>query len=303
MLQLNDITLDKKEYLNRFLHRGKSRNSEFSFAYLYTWRKSYDVKYAVFDDMLCILPKHYGVSRCASFPLGYENPDGSFRDTKPFIEEIIKYFKSVGEEPIIHLYDENSMKLLVKEFPDRFIITENRNNFDYVYKTEDLINLSGKRYHSKKNHINKFKRLYPDWEYCKLTAKDRDECLALFDRWQDGKDLDPESIAEEREALCEFLETPDLLGCSGGGLRVDGRLAAFSFGEQLGQDTALIHFEHISPEYDGAFPMINQQFLTNEWNNLTYVNREEDMGIPGMRKAKESYHPIFMIKKYAATLK
>ncbi len=303
MLELNDITLDKKELIDGFLKRRKSRNSEFSFSYLYMWRKSYDMKYAITDDMLCILPKHTGGPRSASFPIGFENPDGTSRSIKKFVETLLEYFKESGEEPLIHLYDEGTMELLVKEFPDKFIITEDRNNFDYVYRVDELTKLSGKKFHSKKNHINKFKKMYPDWEYCRLSPENNGECMALFDEWQTDKGWEAESIGEEREALCEFLNNRDALGYIGGGIRVGGRLVAFSFGEALGADTAVIHFEHVDPNCEGAFAIINQQFLEHEWQNYTYVNREEDMGIPGMRKAKESYHPAFMIKKYVATLK
>lgn len=303
MLELNDITLDKKELIDGFLKRRRSRNSEFSFSYLYMWRKSYDMKYAITDDMLCILPKHTGGPRSASFPIGFENPDGTSRSIKKFVETLLEYFKESGEEPLIHLYDESTMELLVKEFPDKFIITEDRNNFDYVYRVDELTNLSGKKFHSKKNHINKFKKMYPDWEYCRLSPENNGECMALFDEWQTDKGWEAESIGEEREALCEFLNNRDTLGYIGGGIRIGGRLVAFSFGEALGADTAVIHFEHVDPNCEGAFAIINQQFLEHEWQNYTYVNREEDMGIPGMRKAKESYHPAFMIKKYVATLK
>lgn len=303
MLELNDVTLDKKELIDGFLKRRKSRNSEFSFSYLYMWRKSYDMKYAITDDMLCILPKHTGGPRSASFPIGFENPDGTSRSIKKFVETLLEYFKENGEEPLIHLYDESTMELLVKEFPDKFIITEDRNNFDYVYRVDELTKLSGKKFHSKKNHINKFKKMYPDWEYCRLSPENNGECMALFDEWQTDKGWEAESIGEEREALCEFLNNRDALGYIGGGIRVGGRLVAFSFGEALGADTAVIHFEHVDPNCEGAFAIINQQFLEHEWQNYTYVNREEDMGIPGMRKAKESYHPAFMIKKYVATLK
>lgn len=303
MLELNDVTLDKKELIDSFLKRRKSRNSEFSFSYLYMWRKSYDMKYAITDDMLCILPKHTGGPRSASFPIGFENPDGTSRSIKKFVETLLEYFKENGEEPLIHLYDESTMELLVKEFPDKFIITEDRNNFDYVYRVDELTKLSGKKFHSKKNHINKFKKMYPDWEYCRLSPENNGECMALFDEWQTDKGWEAESIGEEREALCEFLNNRDTLGYIGGGIRVGGRLVAFSFGEALGADTAVIHFEHVDPNCEGAFAIINQQFLEHEWQNYTYVNREEDMGIPGMRKAKESYHPAFMIKKYVATLK
>ena len=293
MLELNDITLDKKELIDSFLKRRKSRNSEFSFSYLYMWRKSYDMKYAITDDMLCILPKHTGGPR-------FENPDGTSRSIKKFVGTLLEYFKESGEEPLIHLYDESTMELLVKEFPDKFIITEDRNNFDYVYRVDELTKLSGKKFHSKKNHINKFKKMYPDWEYCRLSPENNGECMALFDEWQTDKGWEAESIGEEREALCEFLNNRDTLGYIGGGIRVGGRLVAFSFGEALGADTAVIH---VDPNCEGAFAIINQQFLEHEWQDYTYVNREEDMGIPGMRKAKESYHPAFMIKKYVATLK
>lgn len=303
MLELNDITLDKKELIDGFLKRRKSRNSEFSFSYLYMWRKSYDMKYAITDDMLCILPKHTGGPRSASFPIGFENPDGTSRSIKKFVETLLEYFKESGEEPLIHLYDESTMELLVKEFPDKFIITEDRNNFDYVYRVDELTKLSGKKFHSKKNHINKFKKMYPDWEYCRLSPENNGECMTLFDEWQTDKGWEAESIGEEREALCEFLNNRDTLGYIGGGIRIGGRLVAFSFGEALGADTAVIHFEHVDPNCEGAFAIINQQFLEHEWQNYIYVNREEDMGIPGMRKAKESYHPAFMIKKYVATLK
>ena len=120
MLELNDITLDKKELIDSFLKRRKSRNSEFSFSYLYMWRKSYDMKYAITDDMLCILPKHTGGPRSASFPIGFENPDGTSRSIKKFVGTLLEYFKESGEEPLIHLYDESTMELLVKEFPDKF---------------------------------------------------------------------------------------------------------------------------------------------------------------------------------------
>ena len=172
MLELNDITLDKKELIDGFLKRRKSRNSEFSFSYLYMWRKSYDMKYAITDDMLCILPKHTGGPRSASFPIGFENPDGTSRSIKKFVETLLEYFKESGEEPLIHLYDEGTMELLVKEFPDKFIITEDRNNFDYVYRVDELTKLSGKKFHSKKNHINKFKKMYPRLGVLQAVARE-----------------------------------------------------------------------------------------------------------------------------------
>lgn len=303
MLELKDITLDEQERIEKILKRREGRNSESSFAYFYIWSKGYNMKYAILDDMMCISAKHKSAPQSVSFPIGYENSDGSVKDVKHFIEEILDYFNEIGERPLFHLYNDRNVQMLEESFPGRFEIKEERNSFDYVYKSEDLINLSGKRYHSKKNHVNRFKKLYPDWEYCRLTEENSGECLELFDKWLGGKETEERGVAEERVALAELLNNCGRLNITGGGIRVGGELAAFSFGEAVSSDTAVIHFEHADPKYSGAFNMINQQFVKNEWSGYTYINREEDMGIEGMRKAKESYRPIFMAKKYSATLK
>ncbi len=301
MLSLNEITIDKKELIEEYLKRRLSRNSEFSFTNLFMWRKSYDMRYVIIDDMLCIMPKHADGPRSATFPIGFVDKDGRERGIKPVIEKLTEYFEEIGEVPLIRLYDEKTVKILTESFPDRFIITEDRNSFDYVYNVEELINLPGKRFHSKKNHVNKFKKLYPDYEYCKMTPENKEECLALFDQWREGKSLEGAGLDEEREAVRELLDNWEVLDITGGCLRVDGKMVAFSLGERLFDDTVVIHLEHADTSYEGSFATMNREFLANEWSGYKYVNREEDMGIPGMRRAKESYRPAFMVKKYVAT--
>lgn len=302
MFKLCDITIDKKELLGKFLGRRCSNNSEFSFTNLFMWRKGYDMKYAIIDDMLCIMPKHADGPRSATFPIGFMADDGTERDVKGVIEELIEYFKQNGEIPLIRLYDERTVRKLQETFPGKFIITEDRNSFDYVYSIEELTKLSGKRFHSKKNHVNKFKKLYPDFKYEKMSPDNASECLALFDSWRENKELDIDGYDEEREAICELLSNWSKLDVTGACLRVDGKMVAFSLGEPLKDDAVVIHLEHADTSYEGAFAMMNQQFLEHEWQDYKYVNREEDMGLPGMRKAKESYRPVFMVKKYVATL-
>ena len=303
MLNLFDITIDKKEYLESFLKRRCSVNSEFSFTNLFMWRKGYDMKYAVIDDMLCILPKHADGPRSATFPIGFVNEDKSQKDIKNAINTLIDYLTEIGETPLIRLYDEKTVKKLSDTLPDKFIITEDRNSFDYVYRIENLINLSGKKLHSKRNHLNRFISTYPDFEYRRLTPENAGECLALFDRWSGNKEIDAINFSEEREAIVELLDNWEALKITGGALYVEGKMIAFSFGEVLCGDTVVIHLEHADTEYDGAFAAMNNLFLKNEWADYTFVNREEDMGIPGMRRAKESYRPEFMVKKYVASLK
>lgn len=301
MLELQEITLDKKDVINRYLQRKCSKNSEFTFTNLFMWRKSYDMRYVILNDMLCIMPQHRGGPRSATFPIGFMREDGSEGDIVPVIETLLEYFRETGAEPLIRLYDDDAVERLIKAFPGKFLITEDVNYFDYVYRVEDLTRLAGKRYHGKKNHINRFKKLY-HWEYQKMTPENSGECIALFDRWYTNKKNEIPGIEEEREAVLELFRNWKDLDITGGCIRVDGKMVAFSVGEPLCKKMAVIHLEHADTDYEGAFTIMNQQFLEHEWQDFELVNREEDMGIPGMRKAKESYRPVFMVKKYVATM-
>lgn len=295
MIEMEYITLDKKDFITEHLNRKCTQNSEFTFTNLFMWRKSYDIRYAVINDNLCLMPKHSLGPRSATFPLGGNK-------IKETIEELVDYFVSRGEVPLIRLYNDEAVEQLNEIFPGKFTITEDVSYYDYVYRVEDLIKLSGKKYHSKKNHINKFKSLY-NYEYSTMTPSDREECMELFDRWYNEKRDEIEGVSEEREAVFEFLNNWENLDIVGGCIRVDGKMVAFSFGEVLCgcQSMAVIHLEHADTNYQGAYAMINQQFLEHEWSGFEYVNREEDMGIEGLRRAKQSYRPAFMVKKYVAT--
>lgn len=301
MLTLEEITIEKKELFNRYLKRKCSQNSEFTFTNLFMWRKSYDMRYVILNDMLCIMPQHKGGPRSATFPVGFIGEDGNEKDIVPVIEELLAYFKDIGAEPLIRLYDEITVQKLTQAFPGKFLITEDVGSFDYVYSVQELSNLSGKRFHAKKNHVNKFMRLYP-WEYRPISVENVAECLQVFEQWYQNRVDEVAGLDEEYEAVRELFFNWDKLDVSGGSLWVDGSMIAFSVGEPLCDKMAVIHLEHADTAYEGAFAMMNQQFLKNRWQEFEYVNREEDMGIPGMRKAKESYHPVFMVKKYVATL-
>ena len=301
MIELQEITIDKKDLITNYLKRKCSQNSEFTFTNLFMWRKSYDIRYAIIDDMLCIMPQHKGGPRSATFPIGFINPDGTEKDIKPFIEKVLLHFKETGETPLIRLYDDYTVKKLTEAFPNKFLITEDVNYFDYVYSVSDLTNLPGKKFHTKKNHVNKFKKTY-NWEYCPLTSENVSECLSLFEKWYDNKEGEEFAVSEEKEAVLELFNNWDSLDIKGGCIRVEGQMTAFSVGEPLCNKMAVIHLEHADTNYNGSFEIMNQQFLENEWQDFEYVNREEDMGIPGMRRAKESYRPVFQVKKYVATL-
>lgn len=296
-LETKPVTISSKELFDRYFRQSELLNSEASFTTMFMWQKSYNIQFAEVCGCLCVFSRHGNGSQSANYPIG----DG---DRRAALFEILKHFEALGQPPIIRLYDSRSC-LELKQYCPQFIIEEDRDSFDYVYTTAELIKLTGSKYHGKRNHINKFKESY-NYRYLPVTGELEDQCFEMFVRWCDSKKGTVDNIEEQREAVSSLLKNRAALGVKGGCITVDGKMVAFSFGEVLntkGSSMALIHLEHADTEYLGSFPFINQQFLEHEWSSLKYVNREEDMGIAGLRKAKQSYHPCFMTKKHLASFK
>jgi hypothetical protein len=191
---------------------------------------------------------------------------------------------------------------LVKKFaaccPDH-TLTEDRDNFDYVYLSKDLILLSGKKFHSKRNHINRFKSEY-SFEYVRIIPDMLNDCLEVYSDWLHEKDKLLPGMLGELDAIKAAITNMDVLGVKGGGIRIDGKLRAFSLGQLINEDMAVIHIEKANESFEGIYSVINQQFAEHEWSGVKYINREEDMGIEGLRKAKLSYRPVELIQKYVA---
>jgi hypothetical protein len=182
--------------------------------------------------------------------------------------------------------------------PEKYAVVNDRDNSDYVYLAKDLINLSGNKYHRKKNHVNQFIKNHA-FEYHPLNAELVKRVLGMQEAWCQIREcvLKPDLLAEDfavREALTHFEE----LGYQGGAVLINSVVEAFSLGELLNQDTAVIHIEKANPEVLGLYAAINQLFCLNAWSKVMYINREQDMGVEGLRKAKESYYPHHMVKKF-----
>jgi hypothetical protein len=177
-----------------------------------------------------------------------------------------------------------------------------RGQSDYVYLAEDLIKLQGRKYHRKRNHIKQFKEKY-SYQYLPLTSEWISECLRLETEWCDLRHCEAiPGLLNESVAIKEALTCYETLGLKGGAILIDGKVEAFTLGEPLNQNTVVIHIEKANSAYEGLYSLINQAFLENEWAEYTYVNREQDLGEEGLRKAKESYFPHHMINKYTLTL-
>lgn len=162
--------------------------------------------------------------------------------------------------------------------------------------------LKGRHFHAKRNYLNYFTSQY-DFEYVTVKSDMMEECLRVYRDWLDEKTVIEPYALDEMEAIKTIVENMDALGVRGGGIRIGGRLAAFSLGERMRRDTALIHIEKADGDIRGLFTAINQQFVEHEWQDSLYINREEDMGLEGLRKAKLSYHPVRMVEKYEVRIK
>ena len=270
--------------------------SDLSFANLFIWGADGKMQYVIDDDVL------YIKLNFKSFPEFFWPPipkKGSKHDYRELVCRAFEYLENKNIVPVIINIWEPFKEIIEKSCPE-LDIEPAEIAWDYVYSREKLATLKGKKLHGKRNHINKFMQENPDWEYKKLVQSMYEDCIAVYDGWKESKDLSEDEFANERRSVVLALTNMEELGLTGGAILLDGKIKAFTVGERLNDDMQLIHIEKADSEINGLFPMINQQYVLHECADVQYINREEDMGVEGMRKAKRSYYPDFMVKKYFA---
>lgn len=287
MFTPKDIRIGDRALFEAYI--GKTENSTLAFTTLFIWAATGNIKYDMVDDCLVLFftGKH-GVS--CTYPKG----NG---DKKAVAQALCDYMKDTCGKARFILMNEEEAKEVATLFGNSFVIKEDPDNADYVYESESLISLKGKKLHQKRNHLNGFLNTY-DFTYERLTSANREECLTLFQNWLHVVKEDKAGFSEA--ATLRLLDYIDQLGVTMGGIRIDGRLVAFSAGEAITDDMALIHIEYADTSIRGIFNGINQQFVLHEWKDYRYINREEDMGLPGLRRAKQAYRPVRMVEKYIA---
>ena len=225
-------------------------------------------------------------------------------DLKPVLEKIIENARELGEPFMMLGVCVGTKDEIERIMPDKFNFVSNRDYADYIYLRSDLATLKGKKYQPKRNHINKFLRNYPDYEYKPITPELVSECLALEAEWCKANNChEQEALAAERQSLTYALNHFEQLGLTGGVLHVSGKIAAFTFGMPINNQTFDVCIEKANTEIEGAYTMINYEFVNHIPEQYIYINREEDLGIEGLRKAKMSYHPEILLEKCMATLK
>ncbi|MBQ1554128.1 MAG: DUF2156 domain-containing protein [Clostridia bacterium] len=300
-LNFHRLSLDDKAWVDAVFQGTAYRGCFCSFATFYLWKDAYHSEATYFSNALLARGIDREGQRYYMYPLGREY------DIRACIEALREDAAAEGCPLRLSCVEEWQCEELRNAFPGEFTFELSRDDFDYMYRTEDLIRLSGKKYHAKRSHISQFVRAYPDWQYDDITSGNASECIAFADEWLAGTvaaESDPRQAQElrvENAAIVLALSEFERLGFMGGLLRVGGKIIAMTIGEPLQPKVFKVfvtHFEKADTGYNGAYGMINQQFALHGLAPYEYVNREEDMGREGLRKAKLSYHPAFLLEKY-----
>lgn len=291
MLTFKPVEITDKDVIQSYFNRSPYRNCDFSFSNIFCWRHYYNTTFSIEDNCLYIRFHGRGNSPGYLFPLGERNINHR-------INRLMSDAEKRGDEFALYGITEQMFGEIDQAFPAKFNYTKDRDWFEYIYSSNDLITLSGKKFQQKRNHINKFKRTY-QWEYLPITRDIIPDCLVLYDRWckENGGCNTEESLIEERIATQNAFHDYEKLGLTGGALRINGEILAYSYGQPLTHDTFGVHAEKSLNEIDGGFTMINQQFAEHNCKDYLYINREEDLGYESLRKAKSSYHPVILLEK------
>ncbi len=271
---------------------------EYNFMNIYGWGTVYGQQIARVDDFF--------VARIEN-PRGtrYLYPAGS-GDVKPVLDMIAQDAQDRGHHLEIVALNRVQKDELEQLYPNQFEFVENRDNFDYLYDIEKMCTLAGKKLHGKRNHINRFLENHPEWTYEAITSENLAECMELNHQWNVSHEEEDESHSPEVQALTLIAKDFEALGMVGGLIRVDGNVVAFTIGDLLGNDLFNVHFEKAYGDMQGAYPMINREFaryIQEHYPQVKFLNREEDMGIEGLRRAKESYYPERLVEKFTAKKK
>lgn len=289
MLEFRSAEFSDISRIRAFFDSFKEYTCEFSAVNLIMWQKYFDFKFCIDDGVLYSKNSFDGR---VSFGIPFA------KDMSSAIGKINEYCEKEGIEPAFFCGQGERLELFKEQMPDCYKYMEKRNSFEYIYEWENLATLSGKKYHSKRNHISSFKKKY-DWSYQSLCNDNVNDALKLLSKWYSENQLKIDSSMEmEREGLKKILSDLKLPGVRGGLLYVDGQVVAFTMGSEISKEVFDVNIEKALSNYDGAYAMINQQFVLNELTDYKYINREEDMGIEGLRKAKLSYKPSILLPKY-----
>ena len=292
MIDFYSLSLRDREWVTHRMLEDDRQACEYSFANNFLWSDIYGVKMA--KEQGCLIFQFQNQKEyCYTIPIGAGNRKGA-------LDTMLAEEQAKGQELVLSTLMQSDLAWLEQNYPGRYTVETNRDDYDYVYSTEKLSTLSGRKLHGKRNHIARFKD-GNNWLYREMMPEDAGECMRLLDVWKEAEaekwnDEMENELHMNRRALRNLAE----LVLDGGMLYKGERLVAFTIGEPLNADTYVVHIEKALASVQGAYPMINQQFVLHNCQDYKYVNREEDTGDEGLRKAKLSYQPELLVEKFYA---
>ncbi|MBU2549767.1 MAG: DUF2156 domain-containing protein [Proteobacteria bacterium] len=283
------LSLADKDRFNDYLRRDPPETSELTFSNLFMWRHHYRPFWAEADGFLFVV-----CAPCCQQPFGL--PPVGEGDKGRAMDRFFERLSDAAPEPAVCRVGRKFVDRFVDR--DRHVVTHDPDQSDYVYQTEDLIQLSGRKFHQKKNHYNQFVKRNR-FEVKEMDIESVECVLDMQEAWCEMKKCqeDPSLLSEDL-AICEALKHYEDLDYRGLCIVMEGKVEAFALGEELNPETVVIHIEKANPEIRGLYAAINQRFCREFWSGYPYVNREQDLGLTGLRQAKQSYNPSFMIEKY-----
>lgn len=291
-MEFRPVRLEDKAAIEHFTRPSGICNCDLAFANMYCWEGTYRSAWCVEEGFLLIRFYIDG-----SHHIGYMQPlgEGDFTHLIPRLEADAR---AAGQPLRISGLTPEGAAAVRRAHPE-FGICRNRDYEDYVYRADDLRNLTGRRYQPKRNHINRFEAAY-DYRYEELTPALAPECMRLEREWRAGHDSHAAELTAEQRAMQRAFDHFGELELRGGALFVGEKLVAFTIGSAINDEAFCIHVEKADTRYDGAFTMINRLFAQHLPPHYTLIDREEDLGLEGLRQSKLSYHPLFLQPKLTA---
>ena len=295
MIAFQPIEKEKIAYYGRFYQGSGALGCEANIVSGYLWNEAYKLCVAVWDNTL--IKAYFRDDRRV---WGYCMPAGE--NVRGALDEIFSDAAQRGSQPQLAYLSKRERELLETLCPDRFDFEREPENQDYIYLSRDLATLAGKKFHAKRNHISKFYRTYgDDARFCTIDESNLSDAVRVMERWCRENDLDPREHAEYA-VFCKACDSFEELRMHGGLLYVDNDPVAMTMGSEISPQCFDVIFEKALRAYDGVYAVINNEFAKT-LTKYTYMNREEDLGLEGLRKAKLSYNPVIIYDRFSAVPK
>lgn len=292
MLRYKSVTLEDKQWVEAIFAACDRRGNEYTFSNLFDWAKPMHIQITECDG--CLICRRTEEDSVYSCPIGTDGVSSA-------IEKLLEESHENGNKLTMVDVGEPDVERIQRDFPGQFTFEERRDDFDYIYDSADLGAMQGRKHRIKRNRVNKFLKIYPDWRYESINSQNIHHVIKMAQAWyREAFETKEKSILQEREAVMCGLQNFEALGLRGGVIFIEENVVAFTFGKASCKDTMVVHAEKAFPKYPEAYTMIAKEFALDISKDYHYINREDDMGIEGLRVSKMSYRPEFFYKRFWA---